>query len=202
MCNPMSWIELEDGKLLYLTTSDMETKRGRSLKLYLGTSFIDDICGHGAIRYFFGTENDDGTITPTERGINREDNNFNPGILPKEIVSNIKNGEFRGIFFGEQTLLSAAAWNLYEETTDPARKLYEETTAAARKLYEETTDPARKLYEETMAVAWKLYEETMAVAWKLYEETTAPARKLYEETCNKIFWDIFSDIKNRSKEWK
>ena len=201
MCNPISWIDV-DRRLLYLTGLELETKRGRQLIRHLGGQFWEDIPGHGATRYYFGTEADDGTITPMVGGADREHTAFDPEKIPAQIVADVKAGKFRGIFYGEKNLLNDTASKLYDETIAPARKLYDETIAPARKLYDETRATAWKLYDETIAPASKLYDETIAPASKLYDETIDTAWKLYEETSNNCFWDLFSDINNRAEEWK
>ena len=54
MCEFISWIEYK-GEILFLTDDELETKEGKDLKKYLGSSYYTDIVGHGAIvAYYVG----------------------------------------------------------------------------------------------------------------------------------------------------
>ena len=56
MCEFISWIEYEK-KNYFLTDKDLESKEGKSLIKFLGSSFREDIKGHGAIRTYFNGGN-------------------------------------------------------------------------------------------------------------------------------------------------
>ena len=71
----------KNGELFYLTTADIESSRGAELLEY--TKEIDDLRGHGAIRWFYG-------ITG---GQDIEYRNFKtPQNIPEDIVSKILGG--------------------------------------------------------------------------------------------------------------
>ena len=112
MCNPISFIK-RDGQLLYLRGSDLETRRGRATVAYCQNP--EDLCGHGAIRYFYGREAEDGTITPFSGGVDREVTDFSsPDNFPPEIVTDIKRGAFRGVFTPPRGILRAPLYADYE----------------------------------------------------------------------------------------
>jgi hypothetical protein len=118
MCNPMSWID-KDGVILFLIGADLETERGRKLIKY--TQNRDDLCGHGAIRYFYGTESESGEITPMIGGIDKEVIDFDIYLfkkLPLKIKMAIGTGEMRGIWCGIKGLLRAPLYADYEAKRD------------------------------------------------------------------------------------
>jgi len=96
MCNPVSWVEI-DGQILVLMGSDLITSRGCGLAKYCKAH--EDLCGHGAVRWYYGTEADDGTVMPLVGGVNREVTDFSrPENFPPMIAEAIKTGGFRGVF--------------------------------------------------------------------------------------------------------
>ena len=79
MCNFISWVELPDGKLAFLTDEDVFSRHGRRV---LQGCRDNDFLGHGAIRRFFG-------LGP--RGTDREVRDFwNLEKLPQEIADKIR----------------------------------------------------------------------------------------------------------------
>jgi hypothetical protein len=69
---------LKNGNLFYLTSLDIESNRGNELRQY--TKCIDDLSGHGAIRWFYGIEG----------GKDIEYRNFaDPEKIPEEITNKI-----------------------------------------------------------------------------------------------------------------
>jgi len=172
MCEFMSWINRRD-KNYFLTTDQLKTRRGQKLLKSIG---YEDINGHGAIREYYRIDSGD--------GINKEYTDFSsPNNFPPEIVAAIKAGKFRG--FGIATgLLTATAWEVYEEAIATTWKVYEEATDTAWEVYKEATDTARKTEQ------WEVYEEAIAPTWKVYEEATD------------IFWDLFTVEENRAEAWR
>ncbi len=155
MCQFVSWIERR-GKIYFLTMNKLtDTRKGKEL---LKTISMDDLCGHGTIRAYYGIDSGDGT--------DRECDNFStPANFPSVIVEAIKSGKMRGMGFPEGLL------------TAPAYKAYQEAKAPAYKAYQEATAPAYKAYQEAKAPAEKAYQEATAPAYKAYQETTDPAEK-------------------------
>jgi hypothetical protein len=87
MCEQLSWIELSDGHLLYLTTYDLfDTPQGEHVRKQLTE---DDWCGHSAIKIFYAQ-------TPQIKlGIDRECTDFTyPSNFPAELADAIKAGKF------------------------------------------------------------------------------------------------------------
>jgi hypothetical protein len=171
MCEFCSWIEKKGRtkQILFLTTPLIDSEKGKKLLAGLPQ---DDLIGHGAIRRFFGLEQDDGT--------NHECTDFsNPSNFPAVIVRAIKRGEMRGMAM-PVGLLTATAWKAYLEAMAPAGKAYQEAKATARKAYQEAKAPAGKAYQEAKATAGKAYQEAKATA----------------------FWDLFANTENRNPAWR
>lgn len=85
MCEFISWIELDNGEIKYITSKQLKTTRGKHLIKECGNT--DDVTGHGFIRLYYGLDKNEGR--------NKECTNFSkPSNFPPEIVQAIKNGEF------------------------------------------------------------------------------------------------------------
>ncbi|MFH1047534.1 MAG: hypothetical protein V1738_04480 [Patescibacteria group bacterium] len=81
MCDFISWIE-KDGRLFYLTDREFFGPRGKELFGGDVSKQSNDPLGHGAIRLFYGTDNE-----PMAGGINREVHEFwRDGALPDELA--------------------------------------------------------------------------------------------------------------------
>ncbi len=90
MCRAISWIETGSEKVLFITSKDLKTKKGKELIEFLEGD-LSDLKGHGAIRYYFGLK--------ARQGRAREVNDLSsPKNFPKEIVKAVKNLEFKGIW--------------------------------------------------------------------------------------------------------
>jgi len=159
MCEFISWIEKGD-KVYFLTGKQVfETKKGKEvIQKQCG---VEDYIGHGAIRLYYGLEQDEGK--------NRECNCFTkPDNFPSPIIRAIKRGDMRGM--GEpEGLLTAPAEKAYQEAKATAWKAYHEATAPAEKAYQEATAPAEKAYQEATATAfWDLFAipENRNPAWR------------------------------------
>jgi hypothetical protein len=86
MCNFLSWIE-KDGELFFLTTEDVESRRGKDYPDY--NPCPADILGHGAIRWFYRIEG----------GEDKECTDFStPENFPKELQNAIVRAKFRRWF--------------------------------------------------------------------------------------------------------
>jgi hypothetical protein len=86
MCNFISWKEKEGEKPLFLDDDDLDSKRGRELKEYLGSAYDEDKKGHGAITWYYPNSKD---------WQHRECEDFlDPNNFPAEIVVKIKKGKF------------------------------------------------------------------------------------------------------------
>jgi len=108
MCQFISWIE-KDGRLWYLTSTDLSSKRGKETRDYCGTP--TDYPGHGAIRHFYGLKG----------GVNREQADFSsPANFPPQIAADIKAGKFCR-WFGEipRGLLCAQLYAEYQKQRAP-----------------------------------------------------------------------------------
>ena len=119
MCEFISWIEYKD-EILYLTSKDLETRKGREMLKSVGR---EDIAGHGAIRYYFNIP--DGKGTPKECTDFSTPNNF-----PEDIVRDIKEGLFIGFGIGKQ-LLTKPAWAEYKEIRQSEWAKYEKIRQSA-----------------------------------------------------------------------
>ena len=132
MCEFVSWIK--KGDTVYFLTGEQifHTKRGKEIiQTQCG---MEDYVGHGAIRLYFGLEQDEGK--------NGECSDFRkPDNFPSPIIRAIKNGDMRGLATPDG-LLSAPAEKAYREATAPAEKAYREATATAEKAWREATATA------------------------------------------------------------
>jgi hypothetical protein len=82
MCEFVSWIQLADGTIKYLTNEDLATPRGLELILFCGDR--EDLKGHGAIARYHRCE-----------GVHKECTDFSsPDNFPSEIAQAIKDGRF------------------------------------------------------------------------------------------------------------
>ena len=90
MCDRISWIELPDGTLLYLTTYDLwDTKDGKRVREQF---CVNDWWGHSAIKLFYKKK------LQNKLGTEYECQNFaTPESFPAEIAQAIKDGKFRDV---------------------------------------------------------------------------------------------------------
>ena len=161
MCEWVSWIEYKN-ELYFLTASDLRTKEGRALRLYLGPQFSNDIKGHGAIDRYYGLKG---------KGTHKECTDFStPSNFPPAIVNAIKKGHFCGIGLAE-SLLTAEASAEYEKVEYAAWAEYEKVRAPAWAEYEKVRDEAWAEYEKVRASALAEYEKVRAAAfWKIFAD--------------------------------
>ena len=146
MCEFISWVELPGKtkakpKVLFLTHDLIfNTLMGELLQKWSGSN--EDYTGHGAIRFFYGLEQDEGT--------NRECSNFyTPDKFPQAIVKAIKGGEMRGLGTAPQLL------------TEPARAAYEKVERQAWAEYQKASQPDWGEYQKARQQAfWDLFAQS------------------------------------------
>jgi len=120
MCEFISWVE-KRGKVYFLTGKELfHSKKGQQ---FLKTISLDDSCGHGTIRAYYGIDAGD--------GVDRECTDFsNPSNFPPMIVKAIKDGDMRGLGIDED-LLTKQAWAEYEKVRQPALAEYKKVKQQA-----------------------------------------------------------------------
>ena len=132
MCEFVSYVE-KGNKIYFLTHGQVfNTKKGELLQKFNGTD--TDYAGHGAIRFYYGLEQDEGA--------NKECTDFStPDNFPSVIVRAIKEGKMRRIGIGKG-LLNGQAWAEYGKITGQALAEYEKITGQASAEYRKIRDPA------------------------------------------------------------
>ena len=139
MCNFVSWKEDEAGNVFFLVDKDLKPRKLKEFKEY-NTNWREDICGHGAITWFY----------PELEGKcqNKELEDFsNLKKFPREVVEAIKNMKMMKIGFN-LGLLNKRGKKKYREIQQPAWKKYIEIEQPALKKYGEIQQPAWKKYIE------------------------------------------------------
>jgi len=216
MCKFLSWIELPNGELKYISDFELNTRDGQKLRKSLFPLFGSEIVGHGAIKTYFGLTN--------HAGKDCECANFSdPNNFPDKIVGKIKEGKFSKLGLNG-LLLTALAWEKYKKVTGPDREEYKKVTALAREEYEKVTALAWEEYKKVTALAWEecekatgpaweKYKKVTALAWEEYKKVTGPAREEYKKVTDlarekykknklEIFWELFANPQNRPECWK
>jgi len=178
MCEFVSWIE--KGKKIYFLTGEQvfHTDKGQSLRTWCGS--VDDYVGHGAIRYFYGLEQDE--------GVNKEGTTFSrPDSFPEVIVSALKRGDFKGFplprgllkkllddkYQADRKLLEDKYWADLKPLDDKYwadRKLLEDTYGADRKLLDDKYWADRKPLDDKYWADPKLLEDTYGADRKLLDD--------------------------------
>ena len=162
---PKTWNPEVTRRIFYLTKPDLDSKRGRELKKFLGPQYDNDKVGHGAIDWFYQL----GGV-----GINKECTNFNdPNEFPPEIVADIKAGNFYGMGLPTE-ILTPDARAQYEAVEKPARAQFEAVEKSAWAQYKAVEKPAGAQFEAVEKPAWAQYY------WAQYEAVEKPARAQYE----------------------
>jgi vacuolar-type H+-ATPase subunit E/Vma4 len=171
MCEFVSWIEI-DGTNYFLTSKELKTKKGKELKQYLGSKYYEDICGHGAIDWYFELHGE---------GTHKECADFSsPKNFPNDIVKTIKSGSFLGIGITRQ-ILTGPAWAEYEKIRGTALAEYEKIRGTALAEYEKISGPAWAEYEKISGTALAEYEKISGPAWAEYEKIRGTAWAEYEK---------------------
>ena len=192
MCDFVSWIEKD--KKVYFLTHDLvyNTKKGRKLREWSGSS--DDYCGHGAIRFYFGMEQDEGR--------DKEYTDFKmPDRFPDVIVNAIKNEEMRGL--GQSSdLLTAKARAEYAKVCDQAMAEYDKVCDQARAECAKVYNQARAEYNKVCDQARAEYDKVYNPARAEYNKVCDQARAEYDKVRDNAFWDLFSVQGNRRPAWR
>jgi len=200
MCEFLSAIK-KGRSLLYLTAYDIyETNKGNQLGLFTGNP--EDYGGHGAIRYYYGTEKPDGTIEPMKEGENVEYTDFSePSKLPKKIVKDILAGNFKGVAECPGQLYSPSFLKKYRKFLDERFKDYYK---AVNTLFEWKSKVLSKIRVNLPDVMQE--RKTVAVVIESIEEATQIiATQLRNDNLISIYrdsWKFFENPKNRAKAWR
>ena len=214
MCEFVSWIE-KGGKVLFLTGKQVfETKKGENLRKWTGS--VDDYTGHGAIRYYYGLEQDE--------GINKELTTFaTTEGFPDVIIRAIKRGDMRGLAMEEELLSQQAraeckkveqqAFAEYEKVEQQAWAEYEKVEQQTRAEYEKVRQQAFaefvKVEQQAFAEYVKVEQQARAEFAKVEQQALAEYEKVRQQAraeCKKVeqqaFWDIFLIPENRNPNWQ
>ena len=135
MCEFISWVEKGE-KVYFLTTNLIESKKGKTLL----KDSQEDITGHGAIRLFFGLEQDE--------GVNKECVDFtDPDNFPPVIVKAIKAGEFKGVPLPAGLCVKP----LYDKYQADRKTLDDKYQADSETLYDKYWADLKPLYDKYRA---------------------------------------------------
>lgn len=196
MCEFVSWIEYQD-KPWFLTNADLRTKEGRELRKHLESWFQQNVCGHGAIRHYWGI--------PQEKGENME---YPYDHMPAVIIDAMESGAMSLIGFSNR-MLSDAGNRAHEEAMSAINGAYKNTKDAARKTHDKASRSLTKTYraaidasvdEDAKYTVCKAYNEATISISRAYHDTTDPLREAHHEIARKAFWDLFNDPLNRIEE--
>jgi len=182
MCEFVSWIE-KDGTLVYLTGEDVfNTKRGKELQEYCID--LDDLSGHGAIRWYYNFEG----------GKNFECTDFSaPDNFPAEIVEVIKSGKMRGMGLSKQ-LLTKPALAEYNKIQQLARAEYNKIEQPAWAEYSKIEQLALAEYNKIQQLAWAEYSKIEQLAWAEYNKIQQLAWAEYSKI-KQLAWAEYNKIK-------
>jgi hypothetical protein len=185
MCEFVSWIEYQK-EILFLTQREMETKRGRELKKYLGVQFEQDKTGHGAIELYFD-------LRPSS-GIHRECVDFSdPHKLPEEIVEAVKDGSFRNFAVPKNILADQAVRSVH--------KIERAAYAKFRKVEFHAMVEYGKILKSA-DFRCEAYAEILCRARSEQNKIQDPAYAEYSATVAHAFWNVAKDPKNRRSVWR
>ncbi len=213
MCEFLSWIKKGE-KVYFLTKELIESERGKTVL----RDSKEDITGHGAIRLFFGLEQDEGK--------NKECVDFStPANFPESIVKAIKATEFncfplpRGLLLkslddkywadrnplddkyrADLKSLDDKYWadrNPIEDKYQADRKPIEDKYRADRKSLDDKYQADRKPIEDKYRADLKPLEDKYQADRKPIDDKYRADRKSLDDK----YWDLFADPKNRSSKW-
>jgi len=203
MCEFISWIEKRD-KVFFLTGKQVfHTRIGKEvIQKQCG---LDDYTGHGAIRLFYGLEQDE--------GMDKECTDFStPDNFPAAIVRAIKKGDMRGLGTAVQLLselawveherIEQSAWVEYKKIVQPALAKCERIEQSAWVEYKKIVQPALAKCERIEHSTLVEHKRIVLLAWVEYERTWRPALVEYKKTVQQVFWDLFAILENRNYAWK
>jgi len=170
MCNFISAIK-DGNEYFYLTKDDLKGKRIKEFKEYNGNFWQEEICGHGAINFFY----------PEVKGERWECEDFSSlKNFPSCVVEDIKKGNFRGIGICID-ILNNEGKKKYEKAQQPAWAEYNKVEQPALAEYNKVEQSAWAEYNKVEQSAWAEYEKITQSAWAEYEKITQPAWAEYEK---------------------
>jgi hypothetical protein len=171
MCEFVSWIEKSPKKILFMTDDLIfNTEKGKLLQKQCSK---DDLQGHGAIRFYFGLE--------SEEGKQKECSDFSDSAsFPKAIVAAIKAGQ------------------MFRMAENPPLGLL---TPAAQADYEAKRDALYADYEAKRAPLYADYRAKHDALYADYRAKHAPLYADYRAKRDALFKEIFMDVRNRAHTW-
>ena len=142
MCNFISTIK-SGNEHFYLTKNDLKGKKFKEFKEYNKSFWQEEICGHGAINFFY----------PDVTGEHWECEDFSSQKnFPSCVVEDIKKGNFRGIGICIDILnnegkkkykkIKQSAWEEYNKVEQPALAEYNKIKQSASTEYKKITQSA------------------------------------------------------------
>lgn len=182
----VSWINL-NGANYFLTDRDLRGRRFNEYKRY-NKAWLDDITGHGAIRFFYPEL---GAVYGSECTCSffKSPRNFPVSLV--EAVKALQMTRFDSI----DAALTSRALDRYLRIEQPLKAEYNRIKNTADCKF-------RDRQRSVMCGGDKFsigYYQSCLDDYLLEERE---AYSIYLDSKLKIFWDIFSDPKNRRKDWR
>jgi Skp family chaperone for outer membrane proteins len=193
MCEFVSWIEKSPKKILFMTDDLIfNTEKGKLLQKQCSKY---DLQGHGAIRFYFGLE--------SEEGKQKECSDFSDSAsFPKAIVAAIKAGQmFRMAENPPLGLLTPAAQADYRAKHDALYADYEAKHAPLDADYRAKHDALDADYRAKHDALYADYEAKRAPLYADYRAKHAPLYADYRAKRAPLFKEIFMDVRNRAHTW-
>jgi len=192
MCEFASWYEYKD-MAYFLTNEDLQGKVFEQYKKG-NENWKEDICGHGAILYFYPELKD-------KTKVQKEDIRFNtPKDYPKEMVAAIKEGKMTLVGIG-LNLLNKEGKSKYKKIEQPALAEYKKIWQPAYAEYEKIEQAAYAEYKKIKQPALAEYEKIEQPVWAEYKKIEQPALAEYKKIEQAAFWEIFKQKKYRKEGW-
>ncbi len=157
MCNFCSWIETneldkEGNPRVYFLTGRQIFHTDKGVKLQEWAKSPDDLVGHGAVRFFYGLEQDQGT--------NKERDNFKtPHNFPEEIVRAIKQSDMIGLPLPKGLLLQP----LYDKYQADRKSLDDKYQADLQPLYDKYQADRKHKYQADLQPLYDKYWALFAI---------------------------------------
>jgi hypothetical protein len=192
MCQFISAIKDGD-RYFYLTGDDLMGWKFAEYKKY-NPGWMEDICGHGAIEFFY----------PELKGRREHwecDDFSNPENFPACIVRDIKGGMLDGIGICPD-ILTEERREEYYRITNSAWDEYNRIKKYASRKYDETLEPAKDDRGRIIDTTWHEYNKIFNFAGDEYNRIVDTARNEYCWTINSAFWIIAKQAKSRKDIWK
>jgi hypothetical protein len=205
MCQFISYIKKE-GEIYFLTTKDIESKKGKELRDYCKND--EDLKGHGAIRKFFDFTG----------GKEFECEDFStPDNFPPQIVSAIKKVKFSR-WFGPvpKGILRAPLYADYQKKLAPLYADHEKKLAPLYADYQKKLAPLYADYQKKLAPLYADYQKKRAPLYADYQKKLAPLDADHEkkrdtldadyqkkrDTLDAETWMLATKTKNRTAAWR